>query len=270
VPLTGKLKSAGEGWVAATLASDGQIVTAGQPILQLENPEVQHALDFTKAKIEELNAKIRQSRVEDQAQNQNDLPKNQADLRVWQDQLQDAQRREAELTIRAPFAGRLVAPKLRELSGTYVPRGQEIGEVAVLDKLVVKGDIEQKDYQLINALQGPDSRGVKIEVRLAGRLNQSVPGGALALPPAAVDSLADASLGAPGGGDEPVDPRDPNGLRVQIPTFEARVKLDNEKGRYYAGQRAYVRLTLQSRSLAWVWTNKLLQLLQAHDNKKWL
>jgi multidrug efflux pump subunit AcrA (membrane-fusion protein) len=258
---SGDLKSPGTGRVVGVLAKDGQLVEAGQPILQLDDPEVRRDLAFYAAKVRETETKMRQSRVE----NQNELMKDEADLKVWQDQVADARRRHSEMTISAPFTGRLVAPNLHELPDTIVQRGQEIGRVAVLDRLVVKGDIDQQDYQLIGSV-----KGVKVEVRLAGILGKAIPAGELQLPPAAVMQLVDPSLGTRGGGDQQVDPRDPNGLRTQAPTFEARVKLDNHDETILAGQRAYVRLTVDHRSLAWQWTNSFLQLLQSRDSGKWL
>lgn len=257
ITLSGEIKSPGEGHVAKILATDGQLVRAGQPIVQLDDPDVRRDLAFSSAKVQETQAEMRQSRVEDQ----NELIKDAADLKVWQEQLADAQRRQSELTLVAPFAGRLVAPALHELPGTFVQRGQEIGRVAVLDKLVIKGDIDQTDFQLIHNM-----RRLKAEVRLAGLLGKTIAGGELTLPPAAVMQLADPSLGSRAGGDVQVDPRDPNGLRTQLPTFEARIKLDNHNEQFYAGQRAYVRLTLDSRTLAWQWTNRFLQLIQSHDS----
>jgi putative peptide zinc metalloprotease protein len=258
---SGEIKSPGEGRVIAVLAKDGQLLKAGEPILQLDDPAVRRDLAFYNAKVQETEAKMRQSRVE----NQNELMKDQADLQVWQDQLADAERRRSEMTIAAPFAGRLVAPTLHELPDTFVQRGQEIGRVAVLDRLVIKGDIDQQDYQLIGPL-----KGIKVEVRLAGILSKSISGGELTLPPAAVMQLAHPSLGTRVGGDLQVDPRDPNGMRTQVPTFEARVKLDNPDEEFFAGQRAYVRLTVGHRSLAWKWTNSFLQLLQSRDSGRWL
>jgi putative peptide zinc metalloprotease protein len=251
---SGELKSANQGWVVSVLASDGQIVRAGQPILQLDDPEVRQDLAFYKSKIQETDAKIRQARVKDQSE----LIQDNEDLKVYQEELKDAQRKQSELTISAPFQGRLVSPNINELAGAFIAPGQEIGRVEVLDKLVVRGDIDQTDYQLIQNLQG-----VKVEIRLAGLLGKSIAGGEVTLPAAAVSDLADASLGTRGGGDQQVDPRDPSGMRAQLPTFEARVKLDNQDRAYYPGQRAYVRLTLDARTLAWQWTNRLLQLIQA-------
>jgi putative peptide zinc metalloprotease protein len=261
VARSGVLKSAAPGRVIAVLAHDGQIVNAGQPILQLDDPAVRRDLAFFGAKVRETQVKMRQSSVEDQSE----LAMDAADLKVWKDKLSDAERQQRDLTIVAPFTGRLVAPNLHELPDTIVQRGQEIARVAVLDKLVIKGDIDQKDFQLIHQIQG-----IKVEIRLSGLLGKSIAGGELTLPPAAVMELASESLGSRAGGDLQVDPRDPNGLRTQAPTFEARVKLDNPGEQFYAGQRAYVRLTLDRRSLAWQWTNRFLQLIQSHDSGKWL
>jgi len=254
VAQSGDLKSAGKGWVVKVLARDGDIVKAGQPILQLDDAEVRQDLAYYKSKVQETDDMIRQARVKDQSE----LIEDTAELQVYQDQLKDAQRRESEMTIRAPFQGWLVAPNLHELASGYIAPGQEIGRVEVLDKLVVRGDIDQTDYQLIQNLQG-----VKVEIRLAGLLGKSIPGGAVTLPVATVDELADPSLGSRGGGEQQVDPRDPNGLRAQQGAFEARVKLDNQGRVYYPGQRAYVRLTLDARTLAWQWTNRFFQLIQA-------
>ena len=95
-------------------------------------------------------------------------------------------------------------------------------------------------------------------------------GGAITLPPGAVNELVDPSLGSRGGGDVQVDARDPNGLRTQMPTFEASVKLDNQDEQYYPGQRAIRSADVDHRTLAWIWTNKFLQLIQSHDSGKWL
>jgi putative peptide zinc metalloprotease protein len=261
---SGMLKSAGKGRVAEVLAQDGQLVKAGQTILQLDDPDVRRDLAYYTAKVREAETKVRQSRVEDQIE----YIKDTSDLTVWQKELDDAKRRDGDLKITAPFAGRLIAPTLRELPDTIVRPGQEIGRVAVLNQLVIKGDIDQKDFELIQLTHG--ANGIKVELRLAGLLGNALSAGAITLPPGAVTELVHPSLGSRGGGDVQVDARDPNGLRTQMPTFEASVKLDNQSEEYYPGQRAFVRLTLDRRTLAWLWTNKFLQLIQSHDSGKWL
>jgi putative peptide zinc metalloprotease protein len=265
VAQSGMIKSAGKGRVAAIYVQDGQLVTAGQPILQLEDIDVHHDVELYTAKVAEAQAAARQSRVEDQIE----LIKDNADLAVWKKELADARRREADLKITAPFSGRLIAPKLQELTDTIVRPGQQIAQVAVLDKLVVRGDIDQKDFELIQ-MAHDGANDIQVELRLAGLLGSVIRAGALTLPAGAVSELVNPTLGSRGGGDLPVDARDPNGLHTQEPTFEASVKLDNQNEQYYPGQRAYVRLTLDRQTLAWQWRNKFLQLIQSHDSGKWL
>jgi putative peptide zinc metalloprotease protein len=263
VAQSGDLRAAASGHVVAVLAQDGQAINAGDIILKLEDLDVKKDLATDDAMIREITIKMRQDSVEDQIEYIKDTD----DLKAWATKFKDDQRRSADLTITAPFAGRLIAPNLHELPNTYVQRGQEIGRVAVLDKLVIKGDIDQKDFELIRPV--PFDR-VKVEVRLAGMLDQTISGGALTLPPAAVTELVHPSLGSTGGEDIQVDPHDPNGVRTQMPTFEAWVKLDNQDQQILPGQRAYVRLTLDRETLFWQWRNKFLQLFQAHDTGKWL
>jgi putative peptide zinc metalloprotease protein len=260
---SGVLKSPGMGRVVKVVAQDGQLVTAGQAIIQLDDPELRRDLAYRSAKMKETEALMQESRVDDEVQYIEDSK----DLEVWQKMLADTRRRIAELTISAPFTGRLIAPHLRELDDTIVQRGQEIGRVAVLDKLVIKGDIDQKDRELITQPQN-----VKIEIRLAGSLGQMipVPQGSLTVLPGAVTELVDASLGTKGGGDITVDPRDPDGLHVDASAFEAWIKLDNRDQAVYPGQRAYIRLTLEHRTLAWRWTNMFLQLFTTRGTGRWL
>ena len=125
---------------------------------------------------------MRQSRVEDQIE----FIKDTSDLGVWQKELDDAKRRDADLKITAPFAGRLIAPNLHELPDTIVRPGQEIGRVAVLDQLVIKGDIDQKDFELIHGVDG-----IKVELRVCRIAGQAVPGGAITLPAGAVNEAGE-------------------------------------------------------------------------------
>jgi putative peptide zinc metalloprotease protein len=261
MPISGTLKTGGEGRVTGIYATDGQLVQKGQTILQLTNPIVEYDLEVANAKIEEIDARIRQARGEDDL---SELTKDQADMAAWQDKLSDAQQRLADLTIKAPFTGRLIAPRLHELPDEFLSRGTEIGMVAVLDRLIVKGDVEQDDNELLRSVPNPVA-----EIRLAGMPSRSLPGGTITLPQAAVDQVVDPSVTTSGGGDVLVNPHDPKGMQAVTPQFEVHIKLDNADGQYYSGQRAYVRLTLAKKPLIWNWTRRFLQMIHMSDSK-WL
>jgi putative peptide zinc metalloprotease protein len=261
--ISGTLKTGADGRVIAIHGKDGQMVQKDQVILAMANPEYQFDYDSAQAKLREIAARIRQDRATDL----NGLMKDQADEAAWQEKLGDAQERLDALVVKAPFTGKLVAPTLTELDGAYLQRGQEFGRVAVLQQLVVKGDIDQKDAELIR--KSPPIQS-DTEIRLAGLLSTTLKGGAITLPPAAVTDLADPALGTLGGGEILVDPRDPKQTKSEIPEFETRVKLDNSGGLYYAGQRAYVRFTLDRKPLIWQWTRRFMQLIVTNDTGKWI
>jgi putative peptide zinc metalloprotease protein len=259
--VSGRLRTAGDGRVVALNAHDGQSVQKGQIIVQLENPELMEQFQAMQATIDEVKDRIRQAAVVDH----NRQSALESQLAYMQQELLSVQQRVDDLAVRSPFDGTLVAPNLHEMADSIVPRGTEIGEVAVLDKLVIKGNIDQADAQLAT-----QTLGLKVDVRLAGMVQTALPGGTVTFPPAAVRELDSPSLGTLGGGDTAVDPRDPKGVKATVPQFQARVILDNEGGVYYAGQRAYVRLTLESKPLAWQWTRRLWQLIQSRDTGKWI
>jgi hypothetical protein len=64
------------------------------------------------------------------------------------------------------------------------------------------------------------------------------------------------------------DPRDPRGLTPQTPQFELVCSLANPKEIYQPGQRAYLRIRIDKRPLAWQWTRKFLQLIQSRQQEK--
>ena len=170
-----------------------------------------------------------------------------------------------DLTIVAPFTGRLVAPNLHELPDTFVQRGQEIGRVAVLDKLVIKGDIDQKDFQLVHQMPA----NPKIEIRLvrpAGR--KAIAGGELTSAARGRDGTGKPNPSVRvAGGDMQVDPRDPNGLRTQASHFRGPRQAGQPRANSFTPASAPTcRLTLDTAAaLAWQWTNSFLQLIQSHD-----
>jgi putative peptide zinc metalloprotease protein len=268
-PMSGDLKTGGEGRVTRIFAKDGQIVHAGDPIIQLTNPMVEHDLEAAIARVNEINARIRQSRG---IQDLSELAQDEADLSAWQDRLSDSEQRQADLTVKAPFTGYLVSPRLNELPDQFLMRGTEVGRVAVLDRLIVKGDIEQDDAELVQPTRDNNApvHISKVEIRLASIPSQSMPGQSVIFLPAAVTDVVDPVLGTAGGGDIMIDPHDPKGLKAESNQFEAHVKLDNANGQYYAGQRAYVRLTLDKEPLLWQWTRRFLQMIETSDTGRWL
>ena len=114
--------------------------------------------------------------------------------------------------------------------------------------------------------------GRKVDVRLAGLRSENLQARVLTRIPAASPHVAHASMTHLGGGDQQNDPHDQTGTKVQTPVFEVRLRLENPDEQYKAGQRAYVRFTMEKdRPLLWQWVRKFRQLVQTQSsNSKWL
>jgi len=250
-----------EGFVEEIIAHDGQYLKAGDPILIARDPELDSQIAQLESRLKSMEIRRAQSGVLDPAQGRID----QISLDSIKNQLADAKDKQRKLTIVAPLAGRLIAPKLAELAGKYVARGEEIATIATLESLVVRVTINQRDYQLIS--QEPDAPA---EVRLAGDIGTTLSGHNVELLKAADTRLASAALTHQAGGDIAADPRDPNGATAATPQFELRVTVDNPTEKYLPGQRAYVRLELEKRPLLWQWARRFWQLIDSQSGGKWM
>lgn len=162
------------------------------------------------------------------------LEKDLADL----DRQADLLRQErAGLVVRAPATGRWLSPQAERLEGAYVRRGEPLGEIAGLDRLVIRAPSTPR---LAGMLLAEADR--RVEVRLAARPDWVLQG---------TWTVRPARPGAPGG---QVD-RQPFGLDVQLDGVPAG-------GTVLPGQRAVIRFRLPDRPLLVQWWRSLRQLAQ--------
>jgi putative peptide zinc metalloprotease protein len=104
-----------------------------------------------------------------------------------------------------------------------------------------------------------------VEVRLIGDPSQAIGKGLVrdARPiPAAQSHARDPLLTQAGGGEAAPDATDPSGTKLREPLFELRVTFSNPAGRFYAGQRAYVRVFLPWKPIGWQMVRSFMQLIQ--------
>jgi putative peptide zinc metalloprotease protein len=256
------------GFVQQVVAHDGEHLKKGDVILVASDPKLDAEIAARRAEKAGIEVQIRQAAAEDQGQ----LKALQPELDATISQLQDALDRKKELTITAPIAGVLVAPKLIDMPGAYLQKGQEIGTVAAVDSLIIRAALDQDDAQMISEktgklLDAKPTRDGPIQVLFAGGLLQkgSTPGTAEQFL-SAQDTLPHPSLFQQGGGDIAADPSDPKGEHPKERQFIVNVRVDNPNGHYYPGQRAYVRFQLDKKPLLWEWIRRGYQLLQTHQN----
>jgi putative peptide zinc metalloprotease protein len=256
------------GFVQKIVAHDGDHLKQGDVILVADDPKLDAEIAARRAEKAGIEVQIRQAAAVDQGQ----LKALEPELLATESQLQDALDRKKDLTITAPIAGVLVAPKLLDMPGAYLQRGQEIGTVAAVDSLIVRAALNQDDAQMISEkttdlLASKPSKDGPIQVLFVSGLleKNSIPGVAQEFL-SAQDTLPHPSLFQQGGGDIAADPTDPKGEHPKERQFIVNIRVDNPNGRYNPGQRAYVRFQLDKRPLLWEWIRRGMQLLQTHEN----
>jgi putative peptide zinc metalloprotease protein len=249
------------GFIQKILIHDGQRVNAGEVLMVLSNPELDSQLKQQQAALRALQARYQQSSVKDQAQKQ--IDKIQID--AVQEQVDELKRKQAELTLKAPVAGRVIQPNLHDMAGLYLRQGQEALTVARDQDLLIRANIDQDDAEL-----AAHARLTHAEVRLASRLGTVFDAYDLDFINAAQDQLVHASVTQAGGGAIAADPRDPTGKKPLVDQFELRCRIDNAAGDLRPGQRAYVRCTIFNKPLIWQWTNSFWQLLMSEKNGRLL
>jgi len=250
------------GVVRSILAPDGARVSRGQPLLVMENLELEADHRRALAELDELEALELESRTSNQAMRQAYLRQIEAKKR----EIDDLKRRLDELVLRAGIDGQVIWPNINEMEGRYLEQGQELGYLARLDELRVVTLVKQRDAALWF-----DQRQDSAQVRLAGSARQVRQATMDDRTPVARFRLEHASLAA--GGDVRVDPNDPAGRQLLRPEWEMWLRLpaSGEGGDVLPGQRADVRFELESRPLYWQVGRRLLQLLQSKATAaKWI
>lgn len=242
------------GFVEEVLARDGQQVEKGQAILRMTNDQLERDLDQAAARIRQLELQRQKAAVEDPALR----AIIEDEIATRRRELDELQRRQDELTIRAPMAGRLVAPDLRSLRGRFLDRDeQSLGMVAGGEGLVVYATLEQRESSLVSGATDP-----KTEVRLVGRSDVVLRAARIELDPAGRRQVRDPMVTYAGGGGLQADPSDRSGRTTIGQHFELRVTLPEADFVPVAGQRAVVRVTLDSKPLIWQWGRRLMQVIQ--------
>lgn len=113
------------GIVTEVLANEGQVVTAGQPLVELRNLQLESAAAEAEADLRMASAEANQALL------------TYGNMGAAQSRRQETLERQRELAgqiallrISSPIAGIVVTPRLQDLAGTYLQAGAAIAEVA--------------------------------------------------------------------------------------------------------------------------------------------
>lgn len=245
-----------DGFLREALPTGTDVRLDGPPLVRLENPELQAELAKALAKLEELQDRRRLQEANSVAGAQILAEQ----VSAAQDAVGRLRQRVAALEVRAPLEGQWTSPKIDQMRGAYVHRGDRLGLVARTDRLCIRAMADQQVAALLIAEARPD---VEIQVQgrpdpnrpLAGRIDRILPAGTEQLPSAALGYLA--------GGSIATSSEDREGLKASEKLFEIVVAPEPREGvRLLSGQRVVVRFDAARKPLAIQWWRWALQVFQ--------
>jgi putative peptide zinc metalloprotease protein len=239
-----------EGFVERLLVTPGAGVKTDQPLILCSDPLLPARIRVLEARLNELTAiydtKILSDRVQAEITNE--------EIKKVTGELNDARKREQELTICSSMDGAFHCPMAQDLPGRFLKRGELLGYVLDNSTLTARAVVSQSRVDLVR------SRTKEVNVRFSEKIDRVLPAVIKREAPAATDELPSRILSQQGGGAIAVDPQDALGLRAFQRVFLFDIQLPEHKGLYNVGGRVHVRFNHGWEPLIWRWYRSARQL----------
>jgi putative peptide zinc metalloprotease protein len=247
-----------DGFVEEFLPS-GTAVTAGGPVLiRAVNKELECNREALAAERRGLEARQRAARTQDLSLAQTYAEQ----IVVVDEQIARADKQLADLEIRPTHAGTWISPEIERTKGAYLRRGDTVGILASLDKVVVRSFAGQESFGSVFQAYVHGNVGT-VQLRVKGRPDMRLTGTIEKILPAGQDRLPAASLGYNAGGSIQTAVDDPKGIKSAERLFEIRIiPSPDSPVRLLAGQRVIARLEVPAKPLIVQWWRAGLQLVQ--------
>ncbi len=232
-PEEARVVSEVDGFVREIRVRGGEQVRKDQVLLVLASEELQRDERVLAARLAEFRARYQAGLRKDRAQ----ALVLRDEIRALQAELQRARERISALEIRSPRDGRVILPRLQDMPGRFLRRGQELGYVLSDEDARVRVVVRQEDIELVR------HHTRALEARLADNPLRTVPAVILQEVPAASDLLPSPALSLDGGGEFAIDPAaagEADSLKVLSPLFQFDLRLSGVRLRH-VGERVRVR-----------------------------
>lgn len=233
------------------LVAPGQAVAENTPLLRGEDPFLKAEIALLKAELQELYAQYNGNPLSERVARsmlRKEMQRVEADLGQALEQQQ-------KMLIRSPAKGNFVLVDERNLPNRFARKGELLGYIVAGRRPTIRAVVRQNDIALVrNSTQS-------VEIRLAENSGEAFQTVIKRIVPSAFVDLPSPALGSEGGGEIPVDPTDPQGLRALDTIFQIDLSLPLEITDAHIGGRVYVKFDLGSKPLAFQWYRSLRQLL---------
>jgi len=240
------------GQVAKLVAKPGSTVSAGQPLLELENRELELSLADAQARLTETEARLRQALGRANA----DLKPLRSRLKSIEDRLGKLRRDQEALVIKARHPGVWVAPGVEQFKGRLIERGTPLGLIVNPIAFEFVAVVEQADADALFARKPSGA-----QVRLKGQADCALRADHWRVVPGGNQTLPSAALGWAAGGEVAITRQDPT--RAATPFFEVQADVAAAPGvAEFHGRSGKIRFDLAPEPLFPRWLRRLWQLLQ--------
>jgi putative peptide zinc metalloprotease protein len=245
--------TATNGRLVELLAPVGSDVVAGQPLVRMENPELMLELMAGRAQLAEAKA-MRERAMEEAVA---DLSPLDSRIEAVEGHLRELEKQKQNLEVRAPHAGKWLAPELAFSLNAWMPRGAELGVLVNPRSYRFSAVVSQEEA---SRLFGSEIRGA--QVKLHGQASNALAVAGQQIIPAEQHRLPSAALGWSGGGEVAVA-HDESGVKAKESFFEVRATVEpGDQAVLIHGLSGAVRFDLPPEPLGSQWVRKVRQLLQ--------
>ena len=244
------------GFFTRFLVEPGRVVATDEPLIQLEEGELEAERAATIARLRELKAAYENYRVDDPVQAK--VVRQQ--LAQEQTVLRRLDERAAGLVLDSPNSGRFLVPRAADLAGRFFRKGEVIGYVVGDVKPVIRTIVAQENVHLVR-----DNR-LAVTVRSAEMIDRVLPAVLVREVPGGTYELPNAALGTAGGGKVAVDSSQGNGVTALERYFQFDLDADLVSNLDLLGGRVYVRFEHRGEPLAAQWYRRLRQLFLSRFN----
>lgn len=242
------------GRVVRLLAEPGSQVSAGQPLVELANPELDLELAAARAQQAETEGRIRQA-LRDAVPNLQPL---ESLLEANRQTVATIESYRSNLVVRASQDGLWVLPRADELPRRWLARGADLGLVLDPSRFQFQAVVGPEDVDRLFAGRLGDA-----EVRLPGQAGRVLALRDLRVIPGEQQQLPSAALGWLAGGPVRTRADDSRGVQAAEPFFEVRGELTrDDRATLFHGLAGRVRFDLPPQPLLPRWSRALWQLLQ--------
>ena len=232
LPESAVVRAGTGGFVRALLVEPGKVVTTGEALVESEEVTLKAELEILRARVAELEARLATERFTDRVKAEITT----TEIGHARAELANAASRAERLVARSRGEGTFAVMKPQDLPGRFLREGQEIGYVLPPGSRIVRATVRQDDIDLVR------HRLRNTSVKLAERLDETLPARIIREVPAGRDDLPSKALGGQGGGALSVDPGDPHGTKTLQRVFQVDIELPSDVAAAAAfGSRAYVR-----------------------------